>query len=53
MAVRKRKVRRLVTEHECVRCGKWFVPKRADAKYCSASCRVMASRERTRRKRRR
>ena len=31
-------------QKECAHCGKSFVSKRSDAKYCKASCRVMANR---------
>jgi len=31
--------------YQCASCGKWFVTKRADHKFCSANCRVKASRE--------
>lgn len=30
----------------CIECGKWFVPRRSDAKYCSGACRARASRKR-------
>ena len=32
----------------CVRCGKVFVPKRSDQRYCSTRCRVAAYRQRRR-----
>jgi ribosomal protein S27AE len=32
------------TRRECVRCGKPFLAKRSDAKFCSGKCRKRASR---------
>ncbi|MCI0712567.1 MAG: DUF2116 family Zn-ribbon domain-containing protein [Chloroflexi bacterium] len=37
-----------ITIKDCPICGKEFKPRRSDAVYCSARCRVAASRERQR-----
>ena len=43
---RQRRGTKLDAKEKCQHCGNAFTPKRSDAKYCSARCRVSAKRQR-------